>query len=121
MLADYFIVAVTLYAFGAAVPAYDVTRTIHHINRIFLDALNQYRKLRCGNARIVSTRDQGRCAAPALHTLGVSRINLRRITPIHHRNRYSFRTRLRPAMMQLQQGFARVGMGFRCKVAGLQS
>jgi hypothetical protein len=45
MLADYLIAAVALYAFSAAVPAYDVTRSIHHKNRIFLDALNQYRKL----------------------------------------------------------------------------
>jgi hypothetical protein len=100
MLADYFIAAVTLYAFGAAVPAYDVTRTIHHINRIFLDTLNQYCKLRCAMEHLPvslsplcnATRDRRRFAALTPHTLGVSRCNLRSVTPFHHRNRYGFTT-----------------------------
>jgi len=46
MLADYFIAGVALYTFGTAVPACDATRLIHHINRMILDALNQYCKLR---------------------------------------------------------------------------
>ena len=45
-----------------------------------------------GNARIVSTRDHGRFAAPTLYTLRVSRFNFCRITPFHHRIRYGFRT-----------------------------
>jgi hypothetical protein len=45
MLAYYFIAGVALYAFGTAVPGYDATRLIQHVNRIILDALNQYCKL----------------------------------------------------------------------------
>src|SRR6516225_44236 len=46
MLADYFVAGVALYTFGTAVPGYDATRLIQHINRVILDVLNQYRKLR---------------------------------------------------------------------------
>ena len=46
MLASYFIGGVALDALGATVPAYDAALLIQHVDRVILDALNQYRKLR---------------------------------------------------------------------------